>query len=126
MKFYIASRTARANDILKIRDRLTELGHEVYDWTTFATIQRPYIESEVAPIAAEELDAIKKADVFVLLGDEGGTGMYVELGFALATNTKIYSVGNHNEVTVFQYLPSVTRLESFEEVLIDLDSSQSA
>lgn len=120
MKFYVASRTARASDILHIRASLLELGHEVYDWTIFASIKRPYMENEVAPIAAEELQAVKDADIFILLGDEGGTGMYVELGYALATNTKIYCVGNHNNLTVFQYLPQVTRVDSFEDVLKDL------
>lgn len=120
MKFYIASRTARAKDIQNIRASLLKLGHKVEDWTLFPTIKRPYIESEVAPIAEKELQAIKDADILILLGDEGGTGMYVELGYALATNTKIYCVGNHNDLTVFQYLPQVTRVDSFEEVLKDL------
>ena len=120
MKFYIASRTARAKDIQNIRASLLKLGHEVEDWTLFPTIKRSYIESEVAPIAEKELQAIKDADILILLGDEGGTGMYVELGYALANNTKIYCVGNHNNLTVFQYLPQVTRVESFEDVLKDL------
>lgn len=93
MKFYIASRTARADDVQAINTILTSQGHEVYDWTMFAAIKRPYIASEVAPIAQTELEAIKAADVFILLGDEGGTGMYVELGYALATNTRVYCVG---------------------------------
>lgn len=121
MKFYIASRTARAEDVLEIKAILLKLGHEVYDWTMFAAIKRPYSESEVSPIAAEELQAIKDSDIFILLGDEGGTGMYVELGYALATESKIYCVGEHNDVTVFQYLPQVKRVESFEEVLKDLE-----
>jgi nucleoside 2-deoxyribosyltransferase len=120
MKFYIASRTARADDIKEMRDMLQTLNHEVYDWTMFASIKRPYIESEVAPIAQAELAAVKKADVFILLGDEGGTGMYVELGYALSTSAKIYCIGNNNDVTVFQYLPEVTRVDSFEDVLADL------
>lgn len=121
MKFYIASRTARANDVHALKALLQKAGHDVYDWTMFASIKRPYIEREVAPIAQEELEAIKQADIFILLGDEGGTGMYVELGYALATNTKIYCVGNHNDVTVFQYLPQVKRIASVEEVLRDLE-----
>ncbi len=120
MKFYIASRTARADDVLALKALLINLGHDVYDWTMFASIKRPYIESEVSPIAEEELSAIKDSEIFILLGDEGGTGMYVELGYALATDSKIYCVGNHNDITVFQYLPQVKRVENFEDVLKDL------
>ena len=89
----------------------------------FASIQRPYREAVVAPIALAELEAIKDANVFILLGDEGGTGMYVELGYALATEAQIYCVGNFNDVTVFQYMPQVRRVGSFEEVLNDLKLS---
>ena len=120
MKFYIASRTARADDVLALKALLINRGHDVYDWTMFASIKRPYIEHEVASIAKEELEAIKHADIFILLGDEGGTGMYVELGYALATDSKVYCVGKHNDVTVFQYLPQVNRVETIEEVLSNL------
>ena len=117
MKFYIASRTARATEVQRFRAALEELGHEVYDWTMFASIKRPYEETEVAPIALAELQAIENVDVFILLGDEGGTGMYVELGYALATGAKVYCVGNHNDVTVFQYIPQVIRVQSFDDLV---------
>lgn len=104
----------------RFRNSLEELGHEVYDWTMFASIKRPYRENQVAPIALAELQAIENADVFILLGDEGGTGMYVELGYALAKGSKVYCVGNHNNETVFQYIPQVIRVESFEDVLKDV------
>lgn len=123
MKFYFAGRTARAADIQSMRDELQELGHELsYDWTTSDLLQtRPYPEEFAAPEAKRELEGVAMADVFILIGDEGGTGMYVELGYALAQNIPIYCLGEHNDKTLFQFLPEVKRVDSFEDILNDLE-----
>lgn len=122
MKFYIAARTARADDIREIKAMLASHGHELsYDWTESDLLQtRPYPVEFAAPEAERELNGVATADVFVILGDEGGTGMYVELGYALAQSIPIYSVGNHNDKTLFQFLPKVKRVDTFADILADL------
>lgn len=101
---------------------LETLGHSAYDWTSLpeAIIERPYQEEAAQKLAEAESAAIATSDAFVIIGDHSGTGMYVELGIALATGAKIYSIGINNDATVFHFLPSVIRLNTFEEVLADL------
>lgn len=122
MKFYVASRTNRSSDVKALIATLTEHGHTVtHDWTNFEfELNRPY-PADIARLCAEkDLVGVQDADVFILLSDESGSGMYVELGYALATNTRIYSVGEHNGYTVFQFLPAVKRVATISEVLEDL------
>ena len=125
MKFYVASRTKRTPEVKALIATLTERGHSVtHDWTTFEfELNRPYPADTARLCAEKDLAGIKEAEVFILLCDEGISGMYVELGYALATNTHIYSVGKDNGHTVFQYLSDVKRVETVEEVLEDLENS---
>jgi nucleoside 2-deoxyribosyltransferase len=122
MKFYIAGRTSRVPEIQAMTKRLLDLGHEVaHDWTNASvSLKRPYEAKVAAQIAGMDFDGVKSADILIILGDQSGTGMYVELGIALATNTVVYSIGDYNDVTVFHFLPNVKRVETFEDVLIDL------
>ncbi|MEY3784443.1 MAG: hypothetical protein RLZZ230_765 [Candidatus Parcubacteria bacterium] len=125
MKFYIAGRTSR---ILEIRDIVTKikyLGHEItHDWTAMedADLPRPYHVhiDKVQAFAQKDINGAKSADVFVILGDQSGTGMYVELGAALAFGVKVYAVGEYNDMTVFHFHPNVTRLSTFDDVLKDM------
>jgi nucleoside 2-deoxyribosyltransferase len=122
MKFYIAGRTSKTEDIKEMISLLTKFGHEVtHDWTlTDAQFQRPYPIDIAEQVADKDMRGIVDADIFIILGDKSGTGMYVELGIALATNTKVYSIGENNDVTVFHFLPNVKRMYTFSEVLDDL------
>jgi nucleoside 2-deoxyribosyltransferase len=85
-----------------------------------ADLKRPYDLNLACSIAEKDLWGVKDADVLIIIGDQAGTGMYVELGIALATNTRVYSIGDYNDITVFHFLAQVSRLDSFEEVLEDL------
>lgn len=126
MKFYIAGRTSRISEIKSMVTKLKDLGHEVtHDWTEMenADLPRPYNEhlELVRDFALKDIDGAKEADVFVILGDQSGTGMYVEFGAALAMGAKIYAVGEYNDITVFHFHPSVVRVATFEDVLNDLN-----
>lgn len=125
MKFYIAGRTARINDIKKMVSILEERGHTcTHDWTAMedAELERPYDDhvEKVQNFAEKDISGARDADVFIILGDKSGTGMYVEMGAALSGGAKVYAIGEYNNLTVFHYHPRVTRLETFEEVLLDL------
>lgn len=125
MKFYVAGRTARINEIKAIIDELLSLGHEItHDWTISddADLGRPYIDhlTKVSEFAQKDIEGAYQADVFIILGDQSGTGMYVELGAALAGGAKVYAVGDYNDMTVFHFHPQVKRLDTFADVLVDL------
>lgn len=131
MKFYIASRFGLKEQVGGIYDKLREKGHEVTtDWTRHAPI-KPYADNQDASKrnSMEDIDeGVLESDVFVLISNEAGTGMYVELGAAIAEHIrngrpKIYVIGEHTGRSMFYFHPSVIRKGSFEEVLEDLESN---
>ncbi len=122
MKLYFAGRTSSAAAINTMIEQAEEDGHEItYKWTESDLLYtRPYPIDFAGPEAKKELDGVLAAEVFVLISDKAGTGMYVELGFALAQNMTIYSVGEHHDTTLFQHLPEIKRVNTFADVLDDL------
>ena len=118
MNFYVAARTQRIPDVQKIIETLEKEGHKVtLDWTKTDYIERPYINHihEVTDLAKREIDAIKKAEIFIILGDDAGTGMYLEMGVALANDCKVYAI-EPNEVTIFHFHHNVTRIKNIREL----------
>ncbi len=68
------------------------------------------------------MDGSRRCDIFILITDESGAGMYTELGAALTSKrTKIYVIGNYLDRSVFFFHPKVKRFETINEVLEDLD-----
>ena len=66
-------------------------------------------------MAAQMMKAVQDADLFVIFSDEGGTGMYVELGVALSTEKQIFMIGNLNK-PIFLFHPLITRVSSVQEL----------
>jgi hypothetical protein len=125
MKFYIAARTSQLSIVKEMVKEIELEGHEIsHDWTAVkdADLPRPYsAHAEKVRIFAENgVEGVKNADVFVILSDIGGTGMYVEMGMALASNARIYTVGENNDVTVFHFHPRVNKVSSLKDVFKDL------
>ncbi|MDD5710711.1 MAG: hypothetical protein PHV43_01245 [Candidatus Colwellbacteria bacterium] len=128
MKFYIAARFGLKDEVRGIYKTLQEKGHEIVaDWTEHKPI-KPYEENKdlARDYSIEDVDAASNCDVFVLISSDAGTGMYVELGAAISNNIKsgkpkIYVVGDNTDRAMFYFHPSVTRKDTFEEVLKDLD-----
>lgn len=125
MKFYVASRTARTKEVKEIIETILSKGHEItHDWTGVenATLERPYHKHKevVREFALKDVEGAKNAEVFIILGDNSGTGMYVELGAALASNARVYAVGEYNDATVFHFHPQVTRVGTIDEAFNDL------
>ena len=122
MKFYISARTAKVKEVKEMTSTLVDMGHEVtFDWTLEdAAVRRPYDPEWALLVAEKEKTGISKSDFFIILGDSSGTGMYVELGIALANNCTVYAIGENNDATVFHYLKNVKRFNSFSDVVKNL------
>src|SRR3989344_8573419 len=110
MKFYIASRFG-------LKEEVRVLYKTVKPYADNKEISREY--------AMEDINGAMNCDVFILISDEAGTGMYTELGAAIANNIKfgapkIYVAGEHIDRSIFYYHPSVKQMSTTEEVFKDL------
>ena len=124
MKIYLAARFDKKQEVQNLYERFQKLGHEIAaDWTLHKPI-KPYEDNpETArEYSIEDVDAARNCDVFILMTDEAGTGMYVELGAAISSNLehgkpKIYAIGEHTSRSMFYFHPSVNRRRTIDEVL---------
>lgn len=87
MKFYIASGFQNKHLVRFVSSQLKEVGWQhTYDWTKN---ERATNREQLQKIGEEEQEAIREADVFLLIL-EGGNGSHTELGMAIALEKKIY------------------------------------
>ena len=127
MKFYIASRVNNKSLVKNIRNQITKLGHQFLSTWIDETNIIPY-EKNAKNAKLRAIQCIKdtsKCDVFILISDEEGAGMYTELGVALLAHSinkrpKIYVIGDHLNRSMFFFHSGIKRLKTFEEVLADL------
>jgi len=127
MKAYIAARFNQKDQTLDIARKLKDRGYDfISDWTSHKSI-KPYEQnSEMAQqYAIEDVDGTRNTDLFILISDEAGTGMYVELGAAIASNLmsgkpKIYVIGNQLDRSMFYFHPTVNRRNTIEDVLKEI------
>ncbi len=124
MKWYIAARFDEKEKVREIHQLLAVYGHTITsDWTVHLPI-KPYDhhERESREYSLADIDGVRESDIFVLLSDDAGTGMYVELGTAIASHLTfgkplIYVVGEHSSRSMFYFHPSVKRRKTIEDVL---------
>ncbi len=128
MKIYIAARFGKKQEVRNLYELLKERGHEItLDWTTHEFIKPFEDNQEIAEkYSVEDIEGVRNSDVFILLTDEAGTGMYVELGAAIFSNIefgkpKIYVIGEYTSRSMFYFHPSVNRRKSIEEVLEEIE-----
>ncbi|MEX2006720.1 MAG: hypothetical protein WD877_00890 [Candidatus Saccharimonadales bacterium] len=134
-KIYIAARAKyRANEIAKIQKQLQNMDHEItYDWPAGnIEVKKPYRDSESRKHnlshMQECLEAAKRADIFILIDDEGLRGAYVEYGAFLAdclkrpNGRRAYIVGkdSHQRESIFESPQFVKFVDTIEEVYEDL------
>lgn len=125
MKFYIAARFGLKEEVRAIYRRQQASGHQVtMDWTEHLPL-KPYAQNpDIAKAySIEDLQGVRDCDVFLLLSDEAGTGMYAELGAAIATKLErgrpeIFVVGPHNARSLFYFPPAVQRETHLDHVLM--------
>lgn len=126
MKFYIASRVKNKELVESIHQRLTILGHETLSTWVGEKNMTPYEDhvEEAQKLAIQCINAVKECDVFVLISDDTGSGMYTEMGVALSRSAenkpKIYVIGDYVNRSAFFFHPSVKRFESIDQVFKDL------
>lgn len=76
--------------------------------------------------AERDLEAVLDADIFIILTDEQGSSLYVEMGAAFAGQKirnkpqLIYAIGPHFDRMVFYRHRSVIRVQTTEEIIEDL------
>lgn len=123
MKIYIAARFRKRDFVEKLATKLEEIGHKTMSkWTKDPSIQ-PYEENKklAEKYALRDIDSIKDSDIFVLISDRSGTGMYTELGEAIFSNRffgkpTIYVVGKYTSGSIQFFLPFVKRLNTIEDL----------
>lgn len=141
LKVYVAGRISRQEEIRAIHEQLREAGLQItHDWTWTAAItndqeagefrKREYVgmSPKYHTEADDDLNAVLEADIFIILTDEHGSGIYVEMGAALAaqkirnTPQLIYAIGPHFDRMLFYQHQAVQRAQSVEEIITDLRS----
>ncbi|NQS88311.1 hypothetical protein HQ584_00755 [Patescibacteria group bacterium] len=98
------------------------------DWTTHLPI-KPYEENPelAAEYAEEDIEGVKKCDIFVLIPEETGGGtQFSELGAAIVSENvqRVFVVGPHNNRSTVFFHPKVERVDSIEEVFERVESRQ--
>jgi hypothetical protein len=120
MNRYFASRIKHKELWCQLSDQLNDQWHHVVSSWIRQWSLKPYHEhlEQCAQIASQALQEIQKADIFVLMSDEGGTDMFVELGIALASPwlQQIYIVGEHNQRSLMHFHPNIQRVSSLQEI----------
>lgn len=127
-KIYIAGKFEEQAIARAARTILEEKGHEVTSsWLDETPVDHAMTtEEEWRTIAYRDLRDLRAADTVVVLNAEsGGCGMWIELGYALASPmVTIYLVGElkgegrrvGGQRSVFCHLFRVTKINSVEEV----------
>src|SRR3989338_6338937 len=84
---------------------------------------KPYNEnSNQSSLVAKEISvALKDVDIFVLITDEAGTDMFIELGIVIGrwldnNKTKIYAVGKFNDRSLMHFHPAIKRVDKLSNV----------
>ncbi|MAH46259.1 hypothetical protein CMI37_10540 [Candidatus Pacearchaeota archaeon] len=94
----------------------------VYEWSKLGSL-KPYNEnSNKSSLVAKEIgDALKNVDIFILVADEAGTDMFIELGIVIGrwldnNKTKIYAVGKFNDRSLMHFHPAIKQVDKLSDV----------
>lgn len=119
MKIYFSSRFKHRDYLRELSKDLEKKGHEIVSSWIWMESQKPYDKNhekcrEVSKTVEED---IKNCEEFVLISDEGGTDMFVELGIAIAFDKKIYVVGEHGKRSLMSFHPNIEHLDSMDDFI---------
>lgn len=124
---YIA---ARYKDIEKVKEGYKiakQHGYEInHDWTNYHHVDEPSKKPSIAKQRADDdIFGATNATVFIMLMDQGGCGMWIELGAAIQSSLtrltpEVYVVGNITDRSIFFYHSWVTIKPTIEDVFEDL------
>jgi hypothetical protein len=107
----------------KITNFLKSQNHEiVYEWSKLDSL-KPYNENSnrTSSIANEISLSLKNVDIFVLITDEAGTDMFIELGIVIGrwldnNKIKIYAVGKFNDRSLMHFHPAIKRVNKLSDI----------
>ncbi|MCA0991284.1 nucleoside 2-deoxyribosyltransferase [Guptibacillus hwajinpoensis] len=121
MNFYIASSFQNKQHVQTLATELKRHGlKHTYDWTK---TEKAVTFDELASIGEAELEAVKKADILIVLLP-GGKGTHVELGIALGRDLPVYLFNEEgflgSEASSFYYTSGVTRVEGNQQKLVQI------
>ena len=127
MKCFVTGRSSNIPEVERAIAAVRALGHEVtFNWPTLSMV-KPYAENpdKAATFATSAIQGIIDTDVYILLAHHDGTGVFTELGAALALaqlhgKPKIYAVAAEIPPAMFHYHPAIIWNETIEEVLAEL------
>lgn len=119
--YYLAGRVSRREELREWAQDLIDMGHTVTSQWLWRNI--PHANHQIkdkalrAEIAAEDMNDIRKADVFLLASETtgmgGSGGRLVEFGYALGRHKLLVVVGPMENL--FLCLPGVLKYEDWEE-----------
>jgi|AntRauTorckE6833_2_1112554.scaffolds.fasta_scaffold06858_3 nucleoside 2-deoxyribosyltransferase len=127
MKFYVAGRLKQIDKVKEIQNFIKERGHHIIEDWTIHLPPKPYDDDieKSAKYAELDIKSAMESDVFVLLTDDTGAGMYTELGAAIANKIhkgkpNVYVIGDYLRRSMFFFHPEVKRKENISNVFEDL------
>ncbi|NPC96977.1 hypothetical protein [Nocardioides sp. zg-DK7169] len=131
MKVYVAGALADVAGVQAVQAAVMAAGHELtLDWTRSldVTLVESYGSDLAlsASLASDDLEAVLSAEaVLVVMSDEEGRGMFVELGAALARAHRgelqhVVLLGPIGRESVFYFHPAVQRMTSVDEWLASI------
>ena len=119
MKFYLAARYSRRNEMRAVARELESLGHTVGSRWLHADPNRSDVQA-----ATEDIEDLRDASGLILFTEEpncGGRnrgGRHVEFGWALASGMEVFIVGPRENV--FHYMPEVKVFDTLQRLLLHL------
>lgn len=121
MRVYLAGRFSAQQALREWREELEKRGHRVVSRWLDAGQRPPAGRRRIrfmAEWAEKDLIDLESADA-IILRTSGGTGrqggLYVEFGYAIATDKMLFMVGPRTNA--FTYLRSVWQYQDFSELL---------
>lgn len=129
-RVYVGSTFSRYTEARAVIDTLTTAGHEItHDWTrtrAFAADGHPLPgtaggyeldRADAAAHAADDLEAVRRADLLLILAETPSCGWPVEIGAALAFGTAAVWIVAPFRWTVFWALNQVVLFDDLDEPL---------
>lgn len=124
MRFYLAARFSRAEELRSYAKELEELGHEVTSRWLYShkkdEADGPYTDAERRVFATEDVADVILADTLVAFTEDskantfraGRGGRHVELGIAIGLGKRVYVVGPRENV--FCHLATIEVYQDFK------------
>lgn len=120
MKIYVAGRLGNIDEVHTLQEAAMERGHSItHDWTNpeAGEIRNDWSDDpkKARQVATLDFLGVTQAGGVLVCGygcdeGEGGLGMFIEVGLALASGVPVVIVGPMRE-SVFWYAPFVARVE---------------